>query len=87
MTAADPFAHLAGLPGVAEAVDRARAAVDGLRGHRVLRRSAERVASESALRGARASAALEGVDRSLARQWLRVSRIGIAISEIGPAIV
>ena len=62
MTVADPFAHLAGLPGVAEAVDRARAAVDGLRGHRVLRRSAERVASESALRGARASAALAGTD-------------------------
>ena len=40
----------------------ARAAVDGLRGHRVLRRSAEKVSSESALRGARASAALEGAD-------------------------
>jgi hypothetical protein len=58
----DPLAHLAALPGVAEAVDRARAAVDGLRGHRVLRRAAERVTSESALRGARASAALAGAD-------------------------
>jgi hypothetical protein len=62
---ADPLAHLAALPGVAEAVDRARAAVDGLRGHRVLRRSAERVSSESALRGARASAALAGADLPL----------------------
>ncbi|MEO7982044.1 MAG: oxidoreductase [Sporichthyaceae bacterium] len=53
------------MPGVAEAVDRARAAVDALRGHRVLRRSAERVASESALRGARASAALAGADLAL----------------------
>jgi hypothetical protein len=58
----DPLAHLAALPGVAEAVERARTAVDNLRGHRVLRRSAERVSSESALRGARASAALAGVD-------------------------
>jgi hypothetical protein len=58
----DPLAHLAGLPGVADAVDRARDAVDGLRGHRVLRRQSERVTSESAVRGARASAALEGAD-------------------------
>lgn len=60
--AADPLAHVAGLPGVAESVEEARRAVDALRGHRVLRRSAERVASEAALRGARASAALEGAD-------------------------
>jgi hypothetical protein len=46
-------------------VDRARVAVDDLRGHRVLRRFAERVSSESALRGARASAALAGVDLPL----------------------
>jgi len=59
---ADVFAAVAELPGVAEAVDRARDAVDRLRGHRVLRRSAEKVASESALRGARASAALDGAD-------------------------
>ena len=61
----DAFAHIAGLPGVADAVERARAAVDALRGHRVLRRSSERVSSESALRGARASAALAGSDLSL----------------------
>jgi hypothetical protein len=58
----DALAHIAGLPGVGDAVERARAAVDDLRGHRVLRRSAERVSSESALRGARASAALAGSD-------------------------
>ena len=62
---ADPLAHLATLPGVPEAVERARSAVDDLRGHRVLRRSAERVSSESALRGARASAALAGADLPL----------------------
>jgi hypothetical protein len=61
----DPLAHVAGLPGVAEAVERVRQAVDGLRKHRVLRRDSERVASESALRGARASAALEGADLPL----------------------
>ena len=65
-TVADPLASVAGFAGVAAAVKEARAAVDTLRGHRVLRRYAERVASESALRGARASAALEGVDRPLA---------------------
>ena len=59
---ADPAAHIAVLPGVADAVERARRAVDDLRGHRVLRRSADRVAAESALRGARASAALAGAD-------------------------
>jgi hypothetical protein len=36
--------------------------VDRLRGHRVLRRRAAEVSAESALRGARASAALEGAD-------------------------
>jgi hypothetical protein len=61
----DALGHIAGLPGVADAVERARAAVDDLRGHRVLRRSSERVSSESALRGARASAALAGSDLPL----------------------
>lgn len=50
---------------MAAAVLLARDAVDGLRRHRVLRRSAERVSSESALRGARASAALAGADLPL----------------------
>lgn len=61
-TTTDPAAHLTTMPGVADAIERARRAVDGLRGHRVLRRYAERVAAESALRGARASAALAGTD-------------------------
>jgi hypothetical protein len=56
----DAFAHVAGLPGVSEAVASARESVDGLRGHRVLRRGGPEVSAESALRGARASAALEG---------------------------
>jgi hypothetical protein len=62
----DPLAPLLQLPGVAEASEAARAAVDRLLGHRVLRRESAGVSTESALRGARASAALEGVDVPLA---------------------
>lgn len=58
----DPLAVIAGFPGVPEAVDAARQAVDRLYRHRVLRRASPAVSAESSLRGARASAALEGVD-------------------------
>jgi Fic family protein len=61
----DPLAALVDLPGVSPAVDRARAAVDELLTHRVLRARSAEVSSESALRGARASAALEGADWTL----------------------
>ncbi|WP_377270113.1 oxidoreductase [Peterkaempfera sp. SMS 1(5)a] len=61
-TAADPLAPLAELPGVPEAVAEVRRAVDRLYGHRVMRRRAAEVTGEAALRGARASAALEGAD-------------------------
>ena len=63
----DPFAALLDLPGVADAVAEARAAVDGLLGHRVLRRRSAEVTAESALRGARASADLEGAGMELER--------------------
>ena len=65
MPSDDPLAAIAALPGVADAVNEARIAIDGLRGHRVLRRSAEKVSAESTLRGARASAALDGADLPL----------------------
>lgn len=58
----DPLAPLLDLPGVRDAADGARSAVDRLLGHRVLRRESAGVSTESALRGARASAALEGAD-------------------------
>ncbi|WP_043629884.1 hypothetical protein [Nonomuraea candida] len=58
----DPLAVIAQLPGVPEAVDEARQAVDRLYRHRVLRRASPAVSTESSLRGARASAAIEGVD-------------------------
>ena len=58
----DPLEPLAQLPGVPEAVAEARRAVDRLYGHRVMRRRAAEVTSKSALRGARASAALDGAD-------------------------
>ncbi|WP_242883912.1 oxidoreductase [Actinomadura litoris] len=61
----DAFADVANLPGVADAVAEARAAVDRLLGHRVLRRRSAEVSTESALRGARASAVLEGASVSL----------------------
>jgi Fic family protein len=65
----DPFAALVDLPGVADAVTEARTAVDRLLGHRVLRRRSAEVTAESALRGARASAELEGA--GMERERLR----------------
>ena len=64
---ADPLAALLPLPGVQEAVAQARTAVDGLLAHRVLRRGSAEVTAESALRGARASAQLEGAGIELER--------------------
>lgn len=63
----DPFGALLDLDGVADAVAEARAAVDGLLGHRILRRRSAEVTAESALRGARASADLEGAGMELER--------------------
>ena len=65
MPTPDPLAPLTDLPGVADAVGRARAAVDALLGHRVLRRRSSDVSTESALRGAWASAWLSGTEASL----------------------
>ncbi len=61
----DPLAAVAALPGVAEVARQARDSIDGLLGHPVLRRGPAAVTAESALRGARASAVLEGSDVSL----------------------
>jgi hypothetical protein len=61
-----PLAPLLDLPGVREAADSARSAVDRLLAHRLMRNRSAEVSTESALRGARASAALEGVDVPLA---------------------
>jgi Fic family protein len=63
----DPFAVLLDLPGVSDAVADARTAIDALLGHRVLRRRSAEVTAESALRGARASADLEGAGIELER--------------------
>jgi hypothetical protein len=59
---ADPLATLLDLPGVADGVVAARAAVDGLLTNRTLRRRSSDVSAESALRGAWASAWLSGVE-------------------------
>lgn len=61
----DPLAPLAALPGVAEAVEEVRKSVDRVYGHRVMRRRSSEVSAEAALRGARASAALDGADWEL----------------------
>lgn len=56
----DPLAGLLQLPGVAESVGETRRAVDAVIGHRVLRQRSAEVSTESALRGAWASAVLDG---------------------------
>ncbi|GAB2514351.1 oxidoreductase [Nocardiopsis aegyptia] len=61
----DPLARIAGLPGVSDAVAETRALVDKLLGHRILRRRSSDVSMESSLRGACASAALEGAEVSM----------------------
>ncbi|HSK25576.1 MAG TPA: oxidoreductase [Jiangellales bacterium] len=58
----DPFAAVAALEGVGAAAAHARDAVDALLRHPAMRRGWAPVAAESALRGARASAALDGGD-------------------------
>lgn len=62
---ADPLAPLGALPGVQDAVDSVRKAVDQIYGHRIMRRRSSEVSAEAALRGARGSAALEGADWAL----------------------
>ncbi|GAA2063242.1 oxidoreductase [Streptomyces albiaxialis] len=62
---ADPLAPLAALPGVPEAVESVRKSVDRVYGHRIMRRRSSEVSGEAALRGARASAALDGADWAL----------------------
>jgi hypothetical protein len=64
--AADPLMPLLELPGVAERVGAARAAVDALLGNRTLRRRSPDVSAESSLRGAWASAWLAGAEWPLA---------------------
>lgn len=61
----DPLAPLADLTGVPQAVESVRKAVDRVYGHRVMRRRSSEVSAEAALRGARASAALDGADWAL----------------------
>jgi hypothetical protein len=63
--AADPLAPLLRLPGVLQQATAAREAIDRLLSHRILRRQSAPVSAESALRGARASAALEGAELGL----------------------
>lgn len=62
----DPLAGLGELPGVALALERARAAVDDAYRHPALRRRGGEVAAEASLHGAVASAGLAGSRYELA---------------------
>jgi hypothetical protein len=70
---ADPLDPLLRLPGVADAVEASRAAVDALLVHRALRRRSAEVSAESLVRGAWASA------------WLAGSRVELADVRAGAA--
>jgi Fic family protein len=59
---ADYLVTLSALPGVGEAVDAARAACTELRWHQALRHRVPAAAAEARVRGARASAALDGAE-------------------------
>lgn len=59
-SAQDPLAPLLRLPGVTEAVEAARAAVDDVHRHPANRRGWATTAAEATVRAARASAALDG---------------------------
>jgi hypothetical protein len=58
----DPLALLVDLPGVADALDRARSAVDGVLWDRTVRARVGDVVTGSRLRGAWASAAIDGAE-------------------------
>jgi hypothetical protein len=60
LPATDPLAPLLDLPGVREAVDRARTACEELRWHEAFRRRWREVRAEADVRAARASAAVDG---------------------------
>jgi hypothetical protein len=62
----DPLLPLLDLPGIADAVARARTAVDTMLNNRTLRRRSPDVSAESSLRGAWASAWLSGSHLALA---------------------
>jgi hypothetical protein len=58
----DPLAPLAALPGVADALERARSAVDAVLWDRAVRARVAEVVAGSRLRGAWASAAIDGAE-------------------------
>lgn len=68
-----PLLLLSTLPGVEEAVEAARGAVDDVITDAALRRHGAEAALESSLQGARASAALDGVDIDL--EFLRSGNV------------
>lgn len=77
----DPLAPLLDLPGVRDAVDRARTACEELRWHEAFRRRWREVRAEADVRTARAGAAVDG-----ARVPLDVLRgVATGVDRVGPA--
>jgi Fic family protein len=76
LTIADSITSLSILPGIAEATDAARQACTHLRWHQALRSRIPGAAAESRVRGARASAALDGaeMDLEVVRDLMRGAR-------------
>jgi len=72
-TTAGSLLSLSALPGIAEATEAARQSCTQLRWHEALRRRVPEAAAESRVRGARASAALDGaeMDLGLVRDLMR----------------
>jgi len=81
----DPLARLAELPGVADAAAAARTAVDRLLRHRLLRLRSAEVTAESARRGARASAQLDGLTAPGEQPPPAVLRLYAELGHLRPA--
>ncbi|QDO90497.1 Fic family protein [Ornithinimicrobium ciconiae] len=74
MDVADQVRSLLGLPGVGDAVDGAREACTQLRWHQALRRRIPEAAAESRVRGATATALLEGSEPAGSEGTVRLVR-------------
>ncbi len=83
----DPLAALAELPGVLPACLAAREEIDQMLWDRTVRANAADIATESRLQGARASAALEGAEVSLAAMRAGIAEEDSPVSRaVGAAI-
>ncbi len=82
----DPLGPLVGLPGVAEAADRARAALAQVHRHKANRRGWPATAAEAAVRAARSSAALDGGPTELPADGLIEDPVLAGALRVGQAL-